>query len=340
MSLMLDDAWREQWLEWRTRGIGASDVAAAATGRYGGPFHVVASKLGLTEPVGETDRMRRGVRWEPRIAELIHVATGLHVVGEQTLVEDPDLPHRRCTPDGFIARDTEVTLDQVVAVCEMKTWGSDVRPVWDYYAAQALYQCGVTGLSRALLAVAQVDDADDSLVGIELRWIEAHPFDLDPLMRLADELWALVERGELPTPTGDALDMVKGLNAVADPDVPSVHLDDDLAEATHRLHELRGAARRIDAEAHHLEAEIRHALGAATRASTSDGWAVKVGAPMKVLTAESEAEILADHPHLAKPPTVDRDQAQAELGAAGLDAYRRPVGARRLTISPPKDNKR
>ncbi|MEM9609956.1 MAG: YqaJ viral recombinase family protein [Actinomycetota bacterium] len=340
MDVVDEETWRAEWLAWRAQGIGASDVAAAATGRYGGAYKVVASKLGLAEPVEETDQMRRGHRWEPRIAELIHAATGLHVVGEQTLVEDPDRPHRRCTPDGFIADATEVSIADVLAVSEMKTWGTDVRPVWDYYEAQTRYQCGVTGLERALLAVAEVDDTTDQLVSFDLRWIEAHPFDVDPLLELADELWSMVRLGELPTPTGDELDMVKALHADADTEAPEIALDADQSMAAHRLHELRAAGRRIDSEARDLEAELRHTIGATTTAVTLDGWTVKVGAPSNVLTAEAEAEILTNHPHLARPAALDRDRAKAELGSKVLDTFRRPVGSRRLTIRPPKGPKR
>lgn len=327
----------EEWLEWRAEGIGASDLAAAATGRYGGAYQVVASKLGLAPPVEETEQMRRGHRWEPRIAELIHAATGLHVVGEQAFVEDPDRPHRRCTPDGFIADAEEVTLDEVLAVNEMKTCGVDVRPVWDYYEAQTRYQLGVTGLRHALLAVAVVDDVDDRLVDFKLRWIEAHPFDIDPLLDIADELWSMVERGELPDPDGADLDTVKALNATADGDLDVVELDADLSMAAHRLHELRAATKTIGREAKTHEAALRHRLGAATEAHTLDGWTVKIGQPANVLDAEAEAAVLADHPHLALAPALDRDRAKAELGPKTLDSYRRPIGARRLTITPPKD---
>ena len=41
------------WLEWRRGGIGASDVARAATGKYGGgPIAVVSQKLGLLPEAG------------------------------------------------------------------------------------------------------------------------------------------------------------------------------------------------------------------------------------------------------------------------------------------------
>lgn len=38
---------RGAWLAWRQGGVGASDVAAAHTGRYGGATKVVADRLGL-----------------------------------------------------------------------------------------------------------------------------------------------------------------------------------------------------------------------------------------------------------------------------------------------------
>ena len=58
----------QEWHGWRGKGITASDIARAVSGRYGGRFGVVADKLGLGEKQEPNERMARGLAWEDRIA--------------------------------------------------------------------------------------------------------------------------------------------------------------------------------------------------------------------------------------------------------------------------------
>lgn len=325
------------WLAWRKAGITASDIARARSGRYGGRYGVVADKLGLTPPAETTDVMRRGLRWEQVIADSVATITGLHVVGEQAWCQHPDYSHHRATVDGFLSPLAEATMDDVAAGLEIKTHGANVRPAWDYWMPQVTWQMWVTGMSRTLVAAAEIDDDADELVALRLRWVTFDAFECDDLVVLADELWEHVQAETLPEPdVASALDVVKAVHAVA-VDADTVDLS-DMVDDLRRLDEIKAAVRAVTDERDLIEARIRDRLAAATKGVADDGWRVSLSKPALTVTAEAEAELLAARPDLGRL-VLDRDRAKAEAPDL-YEAARRPLGARRLTVTAPKGETR
>jgi hypothetical protein len=318
------------WHAWRNAGITATDIADAAAGTYGGAYGVVARKTGR-HVVAQTAQMARGHRWQPTIADAIHILTGLHVVGEETWCEHADDPRWRATVDGFAARTPEATVDQLYAVVEIKTRGVGTTPNrarWDH---QIQWQMLVTGQTRALLAEAAIDDTDDTLAGIQLRWIDADPAAQIMLQSIAEDLWAHLQAGTLPDPdSATALDIVKAVHCVANPEPEPVDLE-PIAGDVARFVELRDAAKTIGEERDRLEARIREAVGDRHRGTTA-GHTVTVSAAAKVITGDAEAQLLADHPELART-CLDRSLAKSKEWRPIVDTYRRAAGARRLTIT-------
>lgn len=316
------------WLEWRRAGVTATEVADAWAGTYGGLYGVVARKLGLTE-VEQTAQMERGHRWQPVIADAVHVLTGFYVVGEEAWCEHPDHGRYRATVDGFLARELEVSLDEVVAGFECKTRDVQARPDRDRWRAQVEWQLFVTGLDRALLAEAVIDDTDDTLVSLRLEWIDADPFRAELLAEVADRILGHVDTGTLPEPdTASALDLVKELTAEADETAQVVELE-ELEEDLARFVELREALKAAEAERDTLEARIRDRIGPAL-AGTAPGFKVSLSRPTRVLTREAEAELLDARPDLGRL-VLDRDRAKKEAPDL-YEAVRKPAGARRLTV--------
>jgi predicted phage-related endonuclease len=325
-----------EWLQWRLFGITASDIARARSGRYGGRYGVVADKLGLTEQAETTDAMIRGLRWEDAVADAVHALTGMHVVGEQTWCEHLDHPWRRATVDGFLSPLAEATMDDVTAGLEIKTHGTMVRQSWDYWLPQVQWQMHVTGTPRTLVAAAEIDDNVDELVALRFRWVDFDPFEVDDLVVLAEEIWEHVQAKTLPEPdTASALDVVKQVHVAADNDADTVDLS-DLADDVRRLGEIKAAVKAVTDERDLLEARIRDRLAAATKGTTPDGWRISLSKPALVLTAEAEAELLAARPDLGRL-VLDRDKAKADAPDL-YEAARQPVGARRLTVTAPKEN--
>lgn len=321
----------EAWLEARRRGVTATDVADAAAGTYGGIYGVVARKLGL-ETVEENAEMRRGTAWQPVIADAVHTLTGLYVVGEETLAGASD-ERWMATVDGFLAPEAEVSIDEVQAVLEIKTRGVGTRPNRDRWHVQMQWQLHVTGLSRALLAEATIDDDANECRGVRLEWVEADPDLQAQLVDLAEVVYAHVQSGTLPEPDSpSALDSVKAVHAAADVDADAVDLS-DLAEDIARFDEIKAAVKAVSDERDLLEARIRDAIGEATKGHL-DGWRISLSQPARKLTRDAEAELLDTHPEYATA-VLDRTRVKAEDPEL-YEAFTRPVGSRRLTITPPK----
>lgn len=315
------------WLDWRRSGVTATDVADAAAGTYGGAYAVVARKRGLLE-VEQTEQMARGHRWQPVVADAVHVLTGLWVVGEEAWCEHAEHPLRRATVDGFLAEAPEATLDDVVAVLEVKTRGTGTRPDRARWHDQVQWQMHVTGVPRAVIAEATIDDETDTCRGVRIHDVEADPDRQALLCSLAEDLWAHVQAGTLPDPdTPSALPAVKAVHGSAD-DSEAVDLA-DLADVVARYSEIKAAVKAVSDERDQLEALIREAVGPATK-GTCDGFTVTVSRPALVLTDEAEAELLAAHPELGKV-VLDRDRAKADQ-KDDYEAARRPLGARRLLV--------
>lgn len=329
--MKLDDGTDDpQWLQWRAAGITATDVADARAGTYGGSYSVVARKLGL-EVVERNAEMQRGHDWEETIADAVHVLTGWHVVGEETMCAHADDGRWRATVDGFLAEQAEVSIDDVQAVLEIKTRGVGVRPNRDRWRSQIQWQLLVTNCKRALLAEAVIDDDTNECRGVpRLEWIDADPDEQAQLVDLAETIYAHVQAGTLPDPdTPSALPSVKQVYGSADTDADAVDLT-DLAEDVARFDEIKAALKAVSDEKDLLEARIRNTIGEATSGAL-DGYRVSLSKPAMTLTRDAEAELLDAHPEYAMT-VLDRKAVQA-ADKDLYDVFRKPVGARRLTVT-------
>ncbi len=334
---------RDAWLDWRRGGVGGSDVAKAAAGIYGGAYGVVAEKLGISARDIDPDNADRGHRWEPAIADGVRSHTGLAVGYQQAWFEHPVNRRHRVTPDGVLLPDGRTDIAAAVAGLEVKTRQMFAPWPWLYWTAQTNWGMYVLGLPRWLLAVATIDNEFDPATGalnevvadVRYRWIYADPLLQEQLLDIAGQLLEHVDAGTLPEPTeGDALADVKAVNRIADPTETDVDLD-DLAELLERYEDLRDARKQAELELSEAEARIRHRMGKATEAHTTDGrWRVRVGAPVFKFTDQSEAAFIdehgADHPELLTL-VLDRQAAKDELPDE-YDDHRIPTTDRRLTI--------
>jgi hypothetical protein len=330
MSDFRTDDEEQAWLAWRAEGITATDVAEAASGTYGGAYAVVARKLELTPPVEQTPQMARGHRWQARIADAVHALTQFYVVGEEAQWEDELDPRWRATLDGMLARVPEVdTPNDLVGVLEIKTTGKGSWPDRVRWEDQVQWQLMVTGLQMGVIAHVVVDDTDDTFVRLELLTVLADRVRQQYLVSLAEDMWQHMDAGTLPEPDGAAvLPVVKAVHrhALEDEDAASLA---DLNFTVHQYELIRKTIKELTREKDELEAIIRDRIGAAT-VGLSDHWRIAVSRPAKVLTAEAEAELLAQRPDLGRS-VLDRDRAKVEAPDL-YESLREPVGARRMTI--------
>lgn len=258
-----------EWLAWRNKGLGASDIAAAFTRSYGNtPRSVVAKKLGIGPEFEPTAAMQAGHDWEPRIATAVQALTGYTVAGEQTWLANTEHPWMRATVDGFLLGHPDDTIDDAAGLLEIKT---TTRPNWEYYAAQVQWQMAVARIHRAVVAVldltdeAQTHDVGNDLVAVERcgrlsLW--EHTADRQLQARLHEfgaELWAHVQAGTLPEIEADDYDAIKAENPDAT-DATAVDLShlDDVATGYVRT---KAALKAATSEEKRLAAILTDAIG-------------------------------------------------------------------------------
>ncbi|OFC30626.1 YqaJ viral recombinase family protein [Acidithiobacillus caldus] len=143
---------REEWLQWRHKGIGSSD-AAAAVGKspYTSPLALWLEKTGrkAAEDLSQKEAVRWGTLLEPLIAQAYAEQTGKKVRRVNAILQHPEHPY-------LLAN-----LDRVVeggGILEIKTAGLRSQGLWEegipeHYRIQVLHQLLVTGKSWAEVAV-------------------------------------------------------------------------------------------------------------------------------------------------------------------------------------------
>jgi putative phage-type endonuclease len=148
---------RAEWLEWRRCGLGASDVAGVlGLSPWASPWSVWADKVGLTDPVDETEAMEFGTLAEPMLARYFTRRTGLWVSGQQSRLVNVVHDWMRCTLDGRVYADRDGPGEYLGNV-EFKTTS---EPPWDevpvQYQCQATWQMIVTGTTYCWFGVLHI----------------------------------------------------------------------------------------------------------------------------------------------------------------------------------------
>lgn len=198
----------QEWHAWRTEpgAVTASVVAAAHTNSYGGMSAVVAKRLGRMSDDIDPKLAQRGHEWEPRIAAMTEAATGLRIIGEQQLMEASWNRLYRATVDGFATSDDGPLKDLLadagsdLALFEAKTRSTEARgpAPWAYYRAQCQWGMMVSGLDRALLAVAFIDN-DGELDDYKKIWVYADRDEQGALVNTAEEIARFTDMGVIPS---------------------------------------------------------------------------------------------------------------------------------------------
>lgn len=321
-------------MAWRAAGIGASDIASAVHGTYGGAYAVVAEKLGAHRDETNAERKQLGHDWENRLADVVHALTGYYVVGEQQWCQHPEHVHHRATADGFLARTPEATLDDLLGVVEFKTRHPAAGSMWERHRTQVQWQLHVTGLEVGVIAEATVPD-DDGPITVRLEEVRADPFEQQMLVGVADWLWGHVQAGTYPEPDSpDALDAVKARFATAVTEAEEKELQPvdlgELVDLIARRDDIKAAAKQAEDELKLIDAKVREAMGHRRR-GVAPGWGVSLSAPTRVLTDAAEQAFLQVHPGCVKT-VFDRDAAE-QIDKKWLDELREAVGHRTLRIT-------
>lgn len=195
----------EEWLRWRQKGIGGSDVAPIlGISKWSSAIDIWLSKTNQKrDEVVENEAMTWGKILEPVIRDRFREVTGRKVIEVHAILQNEEHPFMIADIDGLTTDDSgEPAILECKCVSEFKRseWETDI-PV--YYRTQVEHYLAVTGLSTAYVA---------ALIGgntFVIREVHADKEMQAMLVAVEADFWRKVVNMERPEP--DASDACKNL---------------------------------------------------------------------------------------------------------------------------------
>lgn len=257
----IDD--RTEWLLWRRRGVGASDVAGIlGISRWSSPWSVWADKVGLL-PLDDRDTVtpeQEAGQWlELAIGPWFADRTGHHVACWQQRCEHPDDAIARCTLDGRVWASADEDADDELGGLEIKTAerGRPWSVIPEQYQAQGQWQMHVTGLDRIYFPV---------LMGrrLDLHELERDQADIDFMVDRVHQFWAEHVVTGTPPPTDGSDATLEAIEKVYPHHVEGKSVDlDHLVFDLGAWRDAKAAQKRAEDEVAQRRAAITAALGEA-----------------------------------------------------------------------------
>lgn len=255
---------REEWLEERKKGVGASEAGAIfGVSPWATALQLYFAKLGLYE-VESTPLMQWGLRIEPVIADAYSELTGRKVAIPRKLMRHAKAPWMLASLDR-IADDRVVEIKRVTSFAA-KEWGdSGSADVPYHYFLQVQQQMAVADLGAADIA-ALIGDCDFRVYSIARdeaiieRLIEA---ERDFMRRVAEQDPPMPD-WEHPS-TADILAMIEPITG------ESKELDADLTNIVEEYEQLGKVKKSVETERDGLKARLLHAMGTAEIGYLADG---------------------------------------------------------------------
>lgn len=261
---------REEWLQWRRSGIGASDVGAIlGISPWASPWSVYADKVGITTPDDPTEAMELGLALESAIGTLFTARTGLYVAGEQTWCTHKTEPWMLATVDGFVCEtglnlaDSE-RLDEMLGGLEIKTtsdspakWEAEIPP---HYQAQCQAQMAVTGMERTWLAVLHAS------FGLKFRvyTLERNEADIALILDRCRSFWHDHVLTGIPPDADGHPATTEALRHIEGEPGAVREFDDTTSGFVHLLRAAKDDAKAAEARVTDFENRIKAAMGEAT----------------------------------------------------------------------------
>lgn len=323
---------REQWLEQRTLGVGASDVSGIleidAPGVYGDRLSVWEDKLGLSKP-WEPDQdhpAHWGNVMEPVLREQLSIRLGatIHTPG---LFASTLNPLFQFTPDGIVMLDGEPVL------CEfkhnsgyggLKLWADDAIPM--HPLVQCQFTMHVSGIKRAIIY---------ALAGGQPQYRE---------IEYSEQIGEYIEKAVLafwndyvaprvkPEPTSRSLDRLIEEFDIADKDADEVEIDlimarKLIAEQDEKTNAVKDAATALDS----FKARMRAIAGESPAVVFID----EHGDKQTLFTLNNDStfrakDFAADHPDLVVKHSVTKSVFDAKLLAKDDPEMHRQYRARSM----------
>lgn len=268
-------AWPDtpDWHIGRSRGIGASEIAAiAGLSKWESQLSVYLRKTGEAGPIPDNRAMRVGRRLEPIVIGEYCEESGEEVaLYPCPLIAHPEFPHHLATPDADL-KSGRLVEAKTASIRTLSDWGpSGTDEIPDSYVAQCQWQAHVAGRDEVKLAVL--------IAGDELRvyTIERNERLIGHLIEAAAEFWVRVHRRDPPDPDFEhprTPELLRGLyGTIADDQV--IDLSGSSRAAWETYEELGREIKELNEQRDAAKAVVMHEIGEHLGGDLGDGRFVK-----------------------------------------------------------------
>lgn len=307
------DLSREEWLEYRKKGIGGSDAGAiCGLNRFRSAIDVWADKTGRAEEKPDSEAMRVGRDLEDYVAKRFEEATGKKVHRRNAMFQDTEHPWMLANVDREVVGENALLECKTANAYGADRWADGQVP--QSYEIQCHHYMAVTGADRVYIACL--------IMGIDfvVRVIERDEDVIRYLTAIEQDFWQkYVLADEMPPADGSeaAGDEILRAYPESDPDqsIEFYDFDDDLD----RLDQIDRLQAELKAEAESIKQSIQQKMKDAETAWIGD----------RKITWKS-----------TKPrETIDTKRLKAEHPEI-WEEYKKPgKPSRRFTVSKKKEDK-
>ena len=190
-----DEMLREEWLEFRRRGLGGSDIAAiAGLSPWRSPMAVYLEKIGDIPGQEESEAMYWGKRLEDVVADEFALKTGLKVARKNAILQHPDHPWMLANIDRRIVGQKAGLECKTTSAYGKENWENGKVP--DMYLLQCQWYMAVTGYDSWWIAV---------LIGgntFQYKEIQRDEEIIRHITEIGRDFWGLVENRTPPAMDG------------------------------------------------------------------------------------------------------------------------------------------
>lgn len=253
------DMSHDDWLKWRQKGIGGSDVAAICNmSRYKSAMNVYLDKIGELPPLEDNPKMKAGRMLEPVVADWFAEETGYKVWRQNALFQHREQP--------FMLANIDRWLPGQNAGLECKNTSEYCRDDWSgtqaprEYVLQCNHYMAVTGADRWFIAVL--------IGGWDLQWrvIERDDELINGLIEVEKGFWNEHVMTKVPPAfSHQDTSFLKDMYPQSDSS-KTIELPEEAYEVIQRLVDARKIKKEADEQEETAKNQIKGFMGVAERA--------------------------------------------------------------------------
>ncbi|MEV2910783.1 lambda-exonuclease family protein [Paenibacillus larvae] len=255
----------EDWLEWRRKGIGGSDVAAiCGMSRYRSPMEVYLDKLGELPPIEDNPKMKAGRMLEGVVADWFSEETGKKVCKRNFIFQHPEHKFMFANIDRWVPGENAGLECKTTSEYGRKDWSGSDQPT-DFMEAPVEYilQCNhymaVMGADRWYMAVL--------IGGWDFQWcvIERDESIIQMLIEKEREFWQTHVLNKVP-PAYSFQDTDLLNQQLPESKSESIDLTEDAYEIIQHLHQSRKVKQQATEHENTAKNQIKALMGLCEKA--------------------------------------------------------------------------